>query len=282
MTHHKDYTQTLTEALESSRVSVTQIADTLNLSSGKGLTANKVNIDPLPLFERLDQESPLDPTRMKQLIGGYVSGVVLSMGESKFSTADTVEYEEVAGGMLSNVEVDTFILGVEAVLGVKPWYEPFNEERGLIQVVYLSLNRGTRPLTQDLVERWGSTTDRIFSAARSMLFHRTRDAHLDRAKDASHPDIQQVSKGDGYDAARSLVLPDVFFIELNEPTFHFAMPSKDLLLFVDASDKDTEKLQALHDLAKTKWSEADYPLDHAVYTLKTTQRPYFAELKKAE
>lgn len=272
MSQESVYIEALLEALRAEKLDADLVAGTINVTRGAGRTASKANLDPHDLFERLGKEADMNALRQRQLLAGYVSGVSLSLREPSNSRASSLSYEQLAGGMLSNIEIDTFSLGVEAVHGVAPWSAPFAPVDGLIQVVYLSIDRGMRPLTLDQVERWGATDDRIYSAARSMLFHRTRDVTLDPV--AQHDHVRRVHHGDGYDAARSMVLTDVFFSDLDESTFHFAIPSQNHLLFTQASPgDDPAKLDELSKLASSLLADAKYPLSSNIYTIAPTSRP---------
>ncbi len=266
MTTSSTHLDALIKALEAQRIAVEPIAGTLNLTRGKGLTASKANIDPAPLFTRLEEAE--DEATTQRLLAGYVSGVSLTLMEPPNSKASAMSYEQIAGRMMPNIEVDTYILGVKAASGFEPWYVPFTD--GLIQVVYLNLDRGMRPLTQDQVERWGATDDRIFSAARSMLFHKTRHALIEPV-DEAHPDIKRVTMGDGYDAARGMVLTDVFFSELDEQRFRFAMPSQDVILFTELTKDEPERLTDLKEAAKGLFNKTNYPISSDIYKLNSTR-----------
>lgn len=272
MSQEPVYLEALLEALRAEKFDTNLVAGTINVSRGVGRTASKANLDPRELFERLGGEADMSDLRQRQLLAGYVSGVALSLREPPNSRASSMSYEQLAGGMLSNIEVDTFALGVEAVHGVKPWSAPFALADGLIQVVYLSIDRGMRPLTLDQVERWGATDDRIYSAARSMLFHKTRDVTLDPFEGSAQ--VRHVRRGDGHDAARSMVLTDVFFSELDESSFHFAIPSQDHLLFTEITrDGSQAPLEELEALAAKTLKESKYPLSSNIYTINPITRP---------
>lgn len=266
MTSKESILDALKTALEAQRIKVDVIGGLLNLARGSGLTMSKANIDPDTLIERLANVD--DPQTSQRLLAGYVSGVSLTLMEPPNSKANAMSYEQIAGRMMPNIEVDTYILGVKAACGHEPWHVLFSE--GLIQVVYLNLDRGMRPLTQDQVERWGATDDRIFSAARSMLFHKTRHALIEPV-DAEHPHVKRVTMGDGYDAARGMVLTDVFFYELNEQSFRFAMPSQNVILFTELANDEPERIEDLKNATKDLFNQTDYPLSTEVYTLNETR-----------
>ena len=264
----------LIEALRARDMHVEPIGGMFNLSSGTGPRATKLNIDPSALVRRLEAEPE---AAQRRLMAGYVSGVDLALSEPPRSQANQLSYEQIAGRMLPNLEVETFALGVSDALGVAPWSAPFVED--LIQVVYLDLDRGRRPLTLDQVERWGATDDRIYSAARSMLFHRTRDVELEAAEGA--PGLWRVSRGDGHDAARCMVLPDVFYAELDESRFIFSIPSQDELLYAQPRPEEREEaIAALKLAAEAIHKRASYPLSLSALELLAT-RPMAARSARA-
>lgn len=263
----QDLLQKIITGLRHRRLEVERVGDTLNLASGAGRMAHKANLDPEPFFAWLQarEVSEAEATReLSRQLGGYLRGVELVLSEPVNSPASRWSYEQSAGRMTNAIEVEGFIHGVEAATeGERPWHAPFAE--GLIQVVTLSLDRGMRPLTERQVEAWGATDDRVFSAARSMLYHKTRDAEL--TPHPEEPGVFQVTQGDGFDAARCLVLPDVFFLELDEASFRFALPSPDLLLYTQAREDQPERLTALARAAKSAHDSEEYPLSAKTYKL---------------
>lgn len=258
MTTRDELIAAIADALGEHRVSTERIGDTLNATLGKGLMASKANLDLAPVLEHLEGVAP---EALPRQIAGFASGVRAVMLEPKRSKASQWTYEETAGRMLPNLEVDTFVLGAEAAGQETPWHARFSDE--LLLTVYIQLDRGLRLVTLPQMERWGATDDRIYSAARSMLFHRTRDAQLAPHEDLAH--VRRVRVGDGYDAVRSIVLTDVFFADLDESSFRFSAPHQDLLLYVQGDDE--ERLAQLREATRRAFEGADYPLSDAIYSL---------------
>ena len=259
MPSRDDLIEAAAQALRELRLEAERIGDTLNVTQGRGRMAVKANLDMDPLLERLDGVA--DPVERARHLGGFASGVKGVLAEPPRSKAREWTYEMTAGRMLPNLESDAFLLGVAAASEDEAWHTRFSED--LILTVYVELDRGLRVLTRQQVEAWGATDDRIYSAARSMLFHKTRQAR--RAPLEQTPRVHELRVGDGFDAARSIVVTEVFFTELDEASFRFAAPHQDALLYVQGTDD--EALTQLQAATQAAYAEADYPLSPRLYRL---------------
>lgn len=262
MSNRETHIEAITGALLGRRLEVERIGDTLNVKAGPGRFASKANIDLEPILTALADAQENQHTRM---IGGFASGVKTAISEPPRSKANDWTYEQCAGRMMPNLEVDTYLLGVEAAGFDEPWHVRFSED--LLLVITIELDRGYRPLTQSQVDAWGATGDRVYSAARSMLFHKTRDVRL-RHNDPREG-VHTVKLGDGHDAARGIVLTEVFFSDLDESTFRFTAPSQDLLYYVQ--DLSDETLRALEEATEETYLSTDYPLSRHIFELQPTR-----------
>lgn len=259
MTQSEQVIGAVVARLEAARVEVSRVADTLNVKYGQGLIAHKANLALDGLMARL-ADTP--PEARDRLIAGFVSGVCAVLAEPLNSKAAGWEFRQAAARMMLNVEVDTFALGAEAA-GERPWVMAL--EGDLVMVVVLQLDRGLRVVSQAQVEAWGTTRDRLAVAARSMLFHRTREV-AQREPVEGYPGVQRVKVGDGWDAARCVVIPDLFFSEIDEAKYRFIMPHQDVLYFTeeDGTGAPTASLSAL---AAAEYSAAKYPISDALFKL---------------
>ena len=246
----------IAKALEDQKVTVERMGDTLNAKVGMGLTAHKANLDLEPLLARLESEPE---ARHARLIAGFVSGVKGVLLEPSRSKAGNWSYSLSAGRMVPTLEVDTFALGVQAASGEEAWTMPFAGD--LVIGCMVELDRGRRALTKPQVERWGATDDRVYSAARSMLFHRTRESYA--KPQASEAGVHSLKVGDGYDAMRGFILTDLYYAELDESRFRFAAPHPDTILYTD----DASSYDALAAATRDAHAEAEYPLSDLVYRL---------------
>ncbi|MFU8802724.1 MAG: hypothetical protein ACNA8W_02845 [Bradymonadaceae bacterium] len=245
----------LADDLRSRRVDVQPVGQTLNVAQGQGLMAHKANIDPVALVERLEATPAAGHRR---LIAGFASGVKHVLMEPSRSRAADWTFVESTGGLVPNLEVDTFILGAEAASGESPWVLPFADD---IVVAYLiELDRGLRVLTASQTKRWGVTRDRITSAARSILFHKTRTATPEPHEDFQL--VQVIQVGDEYDAVRALVIADAFYSDIDE-SFRFSLPAQDLFYFVPSDSPD--HLQALRQATDQTFTAATYPLSSRLF-----------------
>jgi hypothetical protein len=254
MANQTQWNDLLEEKLIQRRVDVTQVGQTLNVKAGRGITAAKANIDPAPLWAALEEADG----GHERLVAGYVSGVKHVLLEPKRSDAADWDFVKSAGRLTANVEVHTFALGAEAAAGDAPWTEPFFED--LIAAYFIELDVGIRVLTQGQFDRWSAPAGRVSSAARSILFHKSRGAKPEPLADFE--EVEKINVGDGYDAMRSIVVSDLFFAEFRD-AFRFAMPTQDALLFVRGDDQP--KLEQLRAAADSFFEGADYPISRSIY-----------------
>ena len=262
MSARETHIEAISDALVARRLEVERIGDTLNVKDGPGRFASKANLDLEPILSALGEANE---TNHRRMIAGFVNGVKTVLAEPPRSKASEWTYQQTAGRVMPNLEVDTYLMGAKAAGSEEPWHVRFSED--LLLVITIELDRGYRPLTQAQVEAWGTTSDRIYSAARSMLFHKTRDVRL--RQDDPAPGVHTVKLGDGHDAARSIVLTEVFFSELDEGTFRFSTPNQDLLYYVQALDEKT--LEALAQATREAYEASDYPLSSELFELAPTR-----------
>ncbi len=251
--NNDEFLTTLHAAL-SQQVQVESLEGTFNVVLGQGPMARRANLDPAPLFEVLGD----DPDSQRRQITGYADGVYHALLEPKRSPGPEMSFVEAASGLLPTIAAPEFALGVEAVAQETPWISPFAE--GLNHYYLMHLNRGIRVLSAEQAQRWGVTADRITAAARSLLFHRTRDVPRKPFGDSSH--VHRLHKGDGHDAARCQVIADVFYTEISS-SFRFALPDADHLLFVYGDSP--EELEALRQAIDEVYQESKAPLTKSIY-----------------
>ena len=236
------------DKLRELRLEVQQVGQTLNVSQGAGLTAHKANIDPQP-------QAPRDPERWA---AGYAHGVKCVLLEPVRSRARQWSFVESAGSVLPTVEATSFVDGVRDAGGEEPWYEPLPDD--LVFAWTMRLDHGMRVVTQRQFEDWGVSRDRVVAAARSLLFHQTREASW-LSGDWTE-DVRAIRVGDGHDAARILVVEDVFYSDV-DASWRFAFPEPDLLLAVDTPDS----IHALRAVARRRYEAAPYPLSPSVWRM---------------
>lgn len=258
MANEDKWLDTIEHKLSAQRCEVERVEQTLNVKAGRGITAAKANVDPAPLFEEL-RAADDDHER---LIAGYVSGVKHVLLEPKRSDADEWDFLEAAGRMMLNVEVHTFALGAEAAAGEPAWTGEYFED--LIVGYFIELDVGIRVLTESQFERWPATSERVYAAARSMLFHKSRNLKPQELDDFAG--VEELNAGDGYDAMRSIVVADLFFSEFGDD-FRFSTPTQDALLFVRGDSDD--HLSSLREATDAYTDEADYSLSRSVYGFET-------------
>lgn len=246
------------DALRERRLDVERVEDTFNVSQGSGIMAHKAHIDPRPLLEQLSDAAP---ARRRQ-IAGYASGIKHVLLEPKRSSAGEWDFVESAGGLIPGIHVSTFTTGVDAASGSPAWTLDFEED---LQIAYIiKLDRGLRVLTTAQVDRWGVSADRITSASRSLLFHKTRNLNFEPF--AAFDDVRRLQAGDGHDAARCLVVGDAFYSDIDD-AFRFALPSPDHFLCV--FDSTPTALKQLKRATTEVYNDVDYPLSKRLFRFET-------------
>lgn len=247
--------ESLEARLADRRLEVDRVENMLNVKAGSGVIAAKANLDPAPLWAVLEES---EPSGYERLIEGYVSGVKHVLLEPKRSKASEWDYVESAGRLLPNVEVHTFRLGAQAAAGELPWTLDFHED--LVIAYLLDLDMGMRVLTESQVEGWSASIERVTAAARSLLFHKSRN--LTPEKLEGFDGVEKINAGDSYDAMRSIVVADVYFSDFDD-SYRFSMPTQDALLFTRGhQDAQLEQLRAATD---AHFDDATYPLSRSIY-----------------
>ncbi len=245
----------LCQALADERVELEATDRTLHLSRGTGPMEATATLEPDPFLASLEG---LPEKQRRRRLAGYVRGVQHVLLEPDDSDAEEWDFAKAAGTLAMSLEVRAFVEGCEATTGSPAWNRPLDED--LVFVFLLELDMGIRVLTEDQFERWSASPDRVLEGARSMLFHK---AHSESPTDiAAYESVEQLSVGDGFDAARCLVLDDLFFGEFDDNS-RIAMPSPDDLLFVrEGSD---ENVRALQKATNERFRETSYPLTDALF-----------------
>ncbi len=248
----------LEDALRKRRLDVERVEDTFNVSQGTGIMAHKAHIDPRPFLDELC-DTPLERRRQ---IEAYVSGIKYVLLEPSRSSADEWDFVESAGRLVPELQSSTFGAGVRASADENAWTIDFVDD---LEIAYIiKLDRGMRVLTAPQVERWDVSPDRITSASRSLLFHKTRN--LDFKPFTAFDDVRRLHSGDGHDATRCLVIADAFYSDIS-PQFRFSLPSPDHFLCV--FDSDPSSLQQLRQATQRVYKKADYPLSSRLFRYQT-------------
>ncbi|MEZ4462840.1 MAG: hypothetical protein R3E66_24560 [bacterium] len=249
---NENYNELLFGALARHKISAERVADSVNLVRGEGPTAHRVNVD-LAAFQEV---LPADEADVA--IRRYADGIAAVMMEPGRSIASSWDFARTVARVTPRIVPSAFLDGARAALGgVPPFSVPFHGD--LCLVVIVELDRGSRVLTRSQVDAWGATDDRVVAAARSLLFHRTRDARWAPRGDGP---VYELSTIDDERAVCSTVFADVFYSEL-KPGARFGIPARDTLLFVleDTSDN----LEALKVEVDRAFRDAEFPLTGSLF-----------------
>lgn len=227
------------------------VESTVNVKSGQGLRAHKVNIDLQPFVANLP-----DGTSRKSWIGGFGAGVRAVVGEPARSRAIEWPFERAAVRILPEVHHKAFIEGVEAANdGDTPFTLPLVDD--LVIAYIMALDQGYRPVTKGQVANWGATSDRVSGAGRSLLFHKSYGLQW-----TTDDGVNRLGLDDSA-AARILIFEDLFFTELTSAEIAFALPTTQHFIFVNG--QTPKNLAALKSAAILAFEESDYPLSPAIF-----------------
>lgn len=204
--------QNLKEKLIAKGLEASVFENTLNVVSGKGIHANRVNLDP-SISEKMTQRE----------LTFYVRAIVQILSQPKKSIAKKWNFKLSAGSLLPSVETLSFVQGVEDAVGSPAIYLPLFDD--IVLSFGVRWDRGIHIVTAQQFASWGVSLDRVRAAARSMLYHHSEFTKWEPIGNS----LMKFAKGDGSDAARFTILEDKFFGEL-DAQFRFAFPSPDLLV----------------------------------------------------
>lgn len=179
------------------------------LTPAKPPTPRRISLAPLraALTTSPDTTTPdaPNPLHARRLLSSFADGVAAAALAPRQVSMQELAFETAAGRLLMRLEGPLFLEGVRAADSEQPISQPWHD--GLHIVYWLDLDRGQRPLPQSRFTAWNITLDQLHCAARSILFYRSRDAAPTPLPD--FPSVERLSLGDGFDAARALVLEEI-------------------------------------------------------------------------
>lgn len=158
-----------------------------------------------------------------------------------------------AAALLPKIERRRFALAYDAVRPAEDERLLWRDMGGGLAACYVE-DQGWRfqYMVRGRFAGWDTTLETVHSGARSNLYHR---AALDWQ-------AREVALGDGYDAARAVLLDDVFYDRHGPDGIVFAVPSRDLLLVADRQrGLDPEVVRAAYAAAR-------YPIAPDVFALR--------------
>jgi hypothetical protein len=197
-------------------------------------------------------------------VAAFARGVHAVLLEPARSPSASWDFARAAAGLLPRVERRAWMDGVRAAAGAPAFALPFGGD--LVVGFVIELDVGWRALTEADVARWGVTADRVERAAASLLFHRSAGHGLEPTP---REGVQTLRIGDGFDAARALVLDAIDF-DRTRARCYFAVPSCDRLIVSDGADASA--LEAVATEARAHFEGAHQPLSAAVFAWEATRR----------
>lgn len=211
-------------------------------------------------------ESIVDVSRDERstFTAAVVRGVLEVLYEPDDSEGDQWTFDRAAGSILPTLERPGFLVGASDAADGDVWHEEFEDDLSL--TYRLLLDDGKRVLTADQVDDWGVSPDRVSSAARSLLFHRSRDTSPRRVDDTDS--VETFDIDDGHDAARLIVLEDLMFGEFDDSS-RIAVPTPDTLLFVRRGDEAS--IDELNRIVRERFEASGEPLTRTLFQFRRSQ-----------
>jgi len=246
----------LIAALDHLRLAAVADGDNLTVEAGTGRRQARRSIGLDGLAARIDAH----PAQRRAAVAGFASGVAGVVKAPHDLLAASWGFVEAAGRLVPAIEHATFGLGVIAAGGEPPWTVEFVGE--LVVAYYLELDRGVEILTRSRFEGWAVTPDRVTCAGRSLLCHKTMSGGLEPFEATG---LEAYRFGDGYDAARALVMADVDYQRCRSGVL-FAIPHPHILL-VRSPTKDGDALDGFQRAVDRLYEEARYPLSRALFAI---------------
>jgi hypothetical protein len=202
-------------------------------------------------------------------VAAFLAGAAWFLDEPPTHKGRSYHYIDAAGRLLPLVQADAFSAGHEAAGGGALWRVPLGQ--GLWLGASIQLDRGRCALTQAQMAGWGVAEDRVTSALRSMLFHKSWDV-VPRVEGA----WELYQAGDGLDAERALILEDLDYGRFRAGLW-VALPHAGALMVLEAARLEqraafAQAARARYEAAAQGSDPAHVPLSPRVYALERWDR----------
>ncbi len=243
----------LKAALETFRLVVDTVDDGVRVTHGKGPRARRAVIAP----------GAMQGAGKADCVA-YAAGIKAALARPLLTAVADWEFTEVAGRLVPTVERAQFREGFLDGGGGEPWEQAFAGAGSELRVhYYVELDQGHQLLTAAQVQAWGVTDDRVTSAARSLLYHKTMQGEPDKHDTGA----DWYHLGDGYDAARALALPDLDYPRARKGVVCGAPTPYDLLV-IDLEGLDRA---AFRNAVGAMFRASDHPLSDQLYVWRDAQ-----------
>ena len=186
------------------------------------------------------------PESRRIALTSFARGVAAALAEPTNSTGAEESFASAAATLTPSLEGPLFASGAFAAGADTPFLVPFAE--GVAVAYQFELDLGVRLIRESQVALWGVHPNRIEKAALSILFHRSWGAETTPVEDGS-------------DAARALVLDNLFFSRCRDG-LTFAAPASDALLIADGVTPQI--VEAVGNAAERLSAASDCPLPVSV------------------
>ncbi|TVR04679.1 MAG: hypothetical protein EA398_01605 [Deltaproteobacteria bacterium] len=240
-------------ALEGTSLKLREAGDAVEVTGGTGLQARKAMLTASSVREALD-----GATLDRSAAAGLARGLQAVLTEPARSKGADLDFTTASASLLLSIEHPLFAAGCTLAGGEAPYTQPLGSD--LLLTFHIELDQGYRVVPQSQVERWDVHPERIYRAALSVLFYRSGYGEAEPVEGC--PGVTAWRMGDGFDAARILVLDAVDWHRARKG-LHVACPSPDVALVADSDD--AAAVEALTRLVHDRHESAQHPLSPAVH-----------------
>ncbi len=189
----------------------------------------------------------------------YARGAAARLLEPANERGDQIDFFGAVSTLHPVLQRPEFADGYEAVAGEPLHIIPAVE--GTIAVACIELTAGIRVLPASQVERWGVHSERVLSAAHSILFHRT-GYESDEMIGTDNGEFRTWRRGDGADAARILIVDQLDY-HAARAGFAVGIPDPDTILIAGLEDAERLRRECIR-----RFATATDPLTEFVYFVK--------------
>ncbi len=197
--------------------------------------------------------APGDP---RAALGSFARGVAAALTEPLKGSGPPETFAGAAKCLLPTLEGPLFADGVRAAGAGSPWLRPFGSDISIAYVV--ELDEGFHVLTEQEVNDWAVTADRVHKASLSILFHRTSFGCFETVSEG----VEEFRMNDGHDAARALIF-DMWDYHRARRGVAFCVPTPGVMLLTD--DVSDPGVAALQREASTRFEASATPLSQQTY-----------------
>ncbi len=225
----------------------------VSVEAGLGMRKRRVDVPTDELTAWIEQS----PDALRLGAVSFFRGIAaVVLAPRRGRREQTMGFREAAARMVPSLEGPLFEAGAIAAGAEGPFVTAAFAELNL--AYWIELDNGRTPVTHAELERWGVSSDHAQKAALSLAFHRVHEAPPLRETEITG--AKRLHYGDGCDAARALLLEQLFFPG-KRSSLLFAVPDSETLLTLG----DEGEVEAFGDLVGRLFAQSSCPLTNQLF-----------------